>query len=124
MSIIEDQEQFMLRGGQTVATYNEKQYNLYGNLIDEETTEFKDAFYGDDPLENQVKECIDVIVVCIGFLFSLGISPLKAWSLVWHNNIAKVCDEVKYDKNGKIMKSKESKQRKDKMMEDIRGLLK
>lgn len=119
--MVSDQEEFMLRGKQTVATYNEDQIEMYEDSIHEEYDEFVLACLN-EPLENQVKECVDLIVVCIGFLFSLGIDPLKAWKLVWQNNIAKVTGEVEKDSNGKIKKSPESIARKAKMMEDIRGL--
>ena len=66
---------------------------------------------------------LDVIVVCIGFLFSIALNPHKVWRRVWHNNMSKIIGKVKKDEMGKIQKSPESKARKVQMMDDIKSML-
>lgn len=129
--IFTDQEQFMLAGGQTVGELNPEQMTLYRDLIKEEVIEYMNASRRDtngefaEPLENQCKELVDILIVVIGGLFSMGVKPNEAWDLVWQNNMAKVADKgnLVKDKNGKIMKSPESIARKAEMMDGIRALI-
>ena len=119
--LIQNQRDFMYLGSQTTTTYNEEQMELYSSLIEEEIKELTDAI---EP-EEIIKEACDVLVVTLGFLLSMGIDVHKAWNLVHANNMSKVSnqDTIVKDENGKIMKSLESKVRKDKMMSDIEELL-
>jgi len=126
MGIFEDQKDFMIAGGQVVDKQDEKQAELYDDLIDEEYYEFCTSlgFTGsnEEPKENQIKEAIDLIVVTAGWLNSQGIDAQKAWDLVHANNLKKVANLSK-DSSGKVMKSEESIKAKGKLMEDIRGLI-
>jgi len=126
MGIFEDQKDFMIAGGQVVDKQDEKQAELYDDLIDEEYYEFCTSlgFTGsnEEPKENQIKEAIDLIVVTAGWLNSQGIDAQKAWDLVHANNMAKVNDKVVKDEAGKIQKSPESKARKAVMMQELREL--
>ena len=120
MSIFEDQRRFMLAGQQEV-TYNPDQIKLYEKLIDEEYWEFRDALRT-EPLENQLKECTDLLVVLSGWLISQGINAQSLWDIVHANNMAKVSEPPKKDANGKILKSPKSIERKEIMMREIRNL--
>ena len=121
-SIIEDQEEFMLRGKQTVAHFNQEQKDCYEDMIYEEYGEFVTSNFK-EPVENQIKECVDIIVVCLGWLFSVGVNPFEAWKLVFENNLAKVTGKIIKDNTGKIMKSPESIVRKEQMMKNIKKLM-
>jgi len=120
--IVENQKEFMKKGNQTTSELNIDQSKLYVNLVIEETAEFLHAVKT-EPLENQVKEAIDIIVVTLGWLFSNGIDPYKAWKLVHKNNMAKLEDGVVKDSSGKIMKSNSSKQHKEALLNSIKELL-
>jgi len=120
--MVENQKEFMEKGNQTTSELNVDQSKLYVKLVIEETAEFLHAVKT-EPLENQVKEAIDVIVVTLGWLFSNGINPYKAWKLVHANNMAKLEDGVVKDSSGKIMKSSKSKQRKESLINSIKELL-
>lgn len=135
MSMIEDQKEFMQLGGQTVATFNAEQDDLYVGLIEEEFEEFIEAVSKFDTcrelslkpelLAKAVKENVDIIVTCMGWLLSIGIEPEAAWNLVHENNLKKVTnsDAISYDKNGKIKKSTESIARKAEMTEGLIKLI-
>ena len=119
----EDQKRFMQAGNQTTNVYNIEQMYLYKALISEEVYEFNTAFNSEGNSEI-LKEATDVLVVTLGLIWSMGVNPQDVWNLVHANNMAKVSDNVVKDETGKIMKSPESKARKEKMMENIKCLLK
>ena len=142
----QDQRNFMYMGNQTTTVHNLPQIELYLKLIQEEFLELmfpsldkillnklKETFenYKDGMIYHNtvdinaeyLKEAIDLLVVTLGFIYSLGINPNDVWNLVHANNMAKVNETVIKDENGKIMKSPESIARKEKLMESIRKLL-
>ena len=119
----EQQRRFMQAGNQTTNVYNIEQIYLYKSLISEEVNEFNTAFNSEGNSEI-LKEATDVLVVTLGLIWSMGVNPQDVWNLVHANNMAKVSDNVVKDETGKIMKSPESKARKEKMMENIKCLLK
>ena len=123
--MITDQRNFMYLGNQSTTTFNQAQTILYNNLINEEVEELNHAIDTNEPDENIIKEACDVLVVTLGLLLSMGIDVHKAWELVHKNNMSKVSnqDAIVKDENGKIMKSPESKARKEEMLKGIRGLL-
>lgn len=123
--MITNQRDFMYLGNQGTTSYNPEQMKLYEKLIIEEVSELHDAIAKEDKVEI-IKEACDVLVVTLGFLLSMGIDVHKAWELVHKNNMSKVSnqDAIVKDGNGKILKSPESKARKQKMMEEIATLLK
>ena len=129
MSIFEDKKEFMLKGDCSLDTYDDEQSELYEDLINEEYTEFRDAsvdYHAINSTKLQaeaVKECVDLIYVCSGWLFSQGIDPQKAWDIVHNNNMAKVNDKVVKNDQGKIQKSPESIARKKQMMIDLMALV-
>ena len=123
--LVTNMRDFMYLGNQTTTTFNQEQTKLYEKLIIEEVSELHDAIAEEDKAEI-IKEACDVIVVTLGLLLSMGIDVHKAWELVHKNNMSKVSnqDAIVKDESGKIMKSEESKARKQKMLEDIKELLK
>jgi len=122
MSIFTDQKEFMVAGSQEVSAFDDQQSQLYVELIEEEFNEFAEAV-ALEPKECQVKECVDIMVVAVGWLLSQGIDPQKAWDLIHQNNMAKVNAVVVKDAKGKIIKSPESIARKNLMMTDIKAMV-
>jgi predicted HAD superfamily Cof-like phosphohydrolase len=115
-----DQKEFMEADGQTVDGFNPKQSLLYLELIDEEYQEYMDT---EPRTPEELKEMIDVLVVVIGKIISIGVDPQKAWDIVHATNMAEVGENTQYDENGKIIKSEESKARKAQMMKDLQALI-
>ena len=95
-----DQEKFMQACDQTVDGYNEAQYNLYCNLIEEEYNELNTAQDKTEALD----ALIDILVVTIGAIHSMGADAEGAWKEVMRTNFAKI------DKNtGKVRKREDGK---------------
>ena len=96
----------MVAGDQTVDNYNELQYNMYLNLIKEEVQELQDAVDQDDKVE-QLDALIDILVVTVGAIHSLGADGEGAWNEVMATNFAKIDAEtgkVRKREDGKILK--------------------
>lgn len=119
MSIISDQRTFMKAGEQTVDKFDLEQAKLYTALIDEETKEFLQA----ETVAESIKEAVDIIVVTVGYLISLGINPQKAWDLVHATNMAKVERGVQKREDGKILKSEKYLAMKEALMTNIEDLM-
>jgi predicted HAD superfamily Cof-like phosphohydrolase len=101
-----DQAWFMEACGQTVDQYNKDQFNLYVQLIGEETGELADAINANDSVET-LDALIDILVVTIGAIHSMGADAEGAWDEVMRTNAAKVdLDTGKVIKrsDGKILK--------------------
>lgn len=102
-----DQEKFMKACGQTVDGYNEAQYKLYCDLIDEEyNDEFKHALANNDRVE-QLDALIDILVVTIGAIHSGGFDAEGAWKEVMNTNFAKIDKDtglVRKREDGKVLK--------------------
>ena len=102
-----DQEKFMKACGQTTDDYNESQYKLYCDLIDEEfNDEFKHALATNDRVE-QLDALIDILVVTIGAIHSGGFDAEGAWKEVMATNFAKIDKEtgkVRKREDGKVLK--------------------
>jgi predicted HAD superfamily Cof-like phosphohydrolase len=84
-----DQSQFMRACGQTVGEKNNAQFMMYYTLIKEEMAELMTAYQLDDRTE-QLDALIDILVVTIGALHSMGCDPEDAWNEVMRSNFAKV----------------------------------
>ena len=98
-----DQEKFMKACDQTVAEYNKEQYTLYCNLIREEFQELLDSNTAKDDLD----ALIDILVVTIGAIHSLGADAEGAWKEVMRTNFAKidkVTGKVRKREDGKVLK--------------------
>jgi predicted HAD superfamily Cof-like phosphohydrolase len=102
-----DQEKFMKACGQSVGEFNESQYKLYCDLIDEEyNDEFKTALTNNDRVE-QLDALIDILVVTIGAIHSGGFDAEGAWKEVMNTNFAKIDKEtglVRKREDGKVLK--------------------
>lgn len=98
-----DQARFMQACDQTVDNYNEAQYNLYCNLIEEEYNELSTA-------KNKVEALdalIDILVVTVGAIHSMGADGEGAWNEVMRTNFAKINEEtgkVNKREDGKVLK--------------------
>ena len=101
-----DQEKFMRACDQTVGDVNEKQFNLYKNLIEEEFSELTAAEMANDRVE-QLDALIDILVVTIGAIHSMGADAEGAWKEVMKTNFAKIDNEtgkVRKREDGKVLK--------------------
>jgi predicted HAD superfamily Cof-like phosphohydrolase len=101
-----DQSRFMRACNQTVGAWNETQFNLYTSLIQEEVDELWTANAAADP-----KECldalIDILVVTVGAIHSLGADGEGAWNEVMRTNFAKIdpaTGRVNKREDGKVLK--------------------
>ena len=101
-----DQEKFMRACDQTVGVHNEDQYKLYINLIKEEAEEHSTAFATRDTVE-ELDALIDILVVTIGAIHSMGADAEGAWKEVMRTNFAKIDSEtgkVRKREDGKVLK--------------------
>ena len=106
MNPFRDQEKFMTACGQSVDSLNELQYAMYVKLIDEEHQELLEATLSDDRVEQQ-DALIDILVVTIGAIHSMGADAEGAWKEVMSTNFAKVDKEtgkVRKREDGKVLK--------------------
>ena len=88
-----DQASFMRACDQTIGVENRDQYALYLDLIREEVTDL-DAL-------------IDILVVTIGAIHSMGADPEGAWNEVMRSNLDKIDPEsgtVLKRGDGKVLK--------------------
>jgi predicted HAD superfamily Cof-like phosphohydrolase len=101
--VFEDQRKFMRACGQTVDDFNPQQFDLYLELIREETQELADA----QDRVAQLDALIDIMVVAAGALHSLGVDSPGAWKEVMRSNFAKIdprTGRVNRREDGKILK--------------------
>ena len=101
-----DQEKFMRACDQSVDAMNESQYAMYVKLIDEEHQELLEATLTEDRVE-QLDALIDILVVTIGAIHSMGADAEGAWREVMATNFAKVDREtgkVRKREDGKVLK--------------------
>ena len=101
-----NQADFMRACRQTVNQRNEAQFLMYYSLIKEEVSELMTAHSSGDRVE-QLDALIDILVVTVGALHSMGCYPEDAWNEVMRTNFAKVdpvTGEVTRREDGKILK--------------------
>jgi predicted HAD superfamily Cof-like phosphohydrolase len=101
-----DQEKFMRACDQSAGEFNVAQFNLYTNLIEEEFKELKVAVDNVDRVET-LDALIDIVVVTIGALHSMGADVEGAWKEVMKTNFAKIDHEtgkVRKRDDGKVLK--------------------
>jgi predicted HAD superfamily Cof-like phosphohydrolase len=106
MNPFRDQEKFMRACDQTVDSFNELQYAMYVKLIDEEHQELLEATLSDDRVE-QLDALIDILVVTIGAIHSMGADAEGAWKEVMTTNFAKIdrdTGKVRKREDGKVLK--------------------
>jgi predicted HAD superfamily Cof-like phosphohydrolase len=101
-----DQEKFMKACDQTVEGFNQDQFKLYVSLIDEELDELKVAINNNDQVET-LDALVDILVVTIGAIHSMGADAEGAWKEVMSTNFAKIDKEtgkVRKREDGKVLK--------------------
>jgi predicted HAD superfamily Cof-like phosphohydrolase len=105
-NVFRDQEKFMRACGQTVGESNVEQYAMYLKLIGEEVGELHQAVLSNDQVE-QLDALIDILVVTIGAIQSLGADGEGAWKEVMSTNFAKIdslTGRVRKREDGKVLK--------------------
>ena len=102
-----DQKKFMKACDQTADNVmNAEQYDLYRKLIAEEVGELDDAVKNNDQVE-QLDALIDILVVTIGAIHSMGADAEGAWNEVFQTNLAKIdpqTEKVTKRGDGKVLK--------------------
>lgn len=101
-----DQEKFMKACDQSVDGFNQDQFKLYVSLIDEEADELKVAIDNNDQVET-LDALIDILVVTIGAIHSMGSDAEGAWKEVMMTNFAKIdhdTGKVRKREDGKVLK--------------------
>jgi predicted HAD superfamily Cof-like phosphohydrolase len=98
-----DQSKFMQACDQSVDSYNENQYQMYKNLIEEEFKELQESL----DMESELDALIDILVVTIGAIHSAGFNAEGAWKEVMNTNFAKIdrdTGKVRKREDGKVLK--------------------
>jgi len=106
MNPFRDQEKFMKACDQTVGgEFDQDQFNLYVRLIEEEAGELAEAIAAHDQVET-LDALIDILVVTIGAIHSMGSDAEGAWKEVMSTNFAKIGEDGKVRKreDGKVLK--------------------
>lgn len=102
-NVFKDQTDFMLACDQTVGSYNHDQYAMYKNLIEEEFNELRESSNEVDELD----ALVDILVVTVGAINSLGADGEGAWNEVMKTNFAKIdptTGKVRKRDDGKVLK--------------------
>ena len=105
-NVFRDQAKFMNACGQTVGNRNQDQFDLYLKLIQEEVAELQTAVDNNDLVE-QLDALIDIMVVTVGAVQSLGADGEGAWKEVMSTNFAKIdslTGRVRKREDGKVLK--------------------
>lgn len=101
-----DQEKFMRACDQSVEGFNQDQFKLYLDLMEEEWKELKVAIDNNDNVET-LDALLDFIVVTIGAIHSAGFEGEGGWKEVMRTNFAKIDKEtgkVRKREDGKVLK--------------------
>jgi predicted HAD superfamily Cof-like phosphohydrolase len=105
-NVFNDQIKFMTACDQTVCEFNKEQLDMYYSLIKEETQELQDGFNNNNRVEI-LDALIDIIVVSIGAINSMGSNGEAAWNEVMKTNFAKIdsnTGKVRKRSDGKVLK--------------------
>ena len=105
-NVFRDQAKFMNACGQTVGERNQDQFDLYLKLIKEEVGELQTAVDQNDRVE-QLDALIDIMVVTVGAVQSLGVDAEGAWKEVMSTNFSKIdslTGRVRKREDGKVLK--------------------
>lgn len=97
-----DQDRFM-RACEQAIPGSLDQYEMYCNLIQEEFQELQDANNDEESLD----ALIDILVVTIGAIHSMGADAEGAWNEVMRTNFAKIdplTGKVRKREDGKVLK--------------------
>jgi predicted HAD superfamily Cof-like phosphohydrolase len=101
-----DQAKFMTACDQSVGRGNTNQFNMYLKLIEEEAEELNQGIINQDRVET-LDALIDILVVTIGAIHSMGADAEGAWNEVMRTNLAKIDPEtgkVRKREDGKVLK--------------------
>jgi predicted HAD superfamily Cof-like phosphohydrolase len=101
-----DQEKFMRACDQSVGEFNQNQFNMYLGLIEEEAKELSVAINNHDKVET-LDALIDILVVTVGTIHSMGADAEGAWKEVMATNFAKIdkdTGKVRKREDGKVLK--------------------
>ena len=101
-----DQDKFMTACEQSVNGMNDEQFKMYTNLITEEYDELGVAIAAGDPVET-LDALVDILVVTIGAINSMGADGEGAWREVMSTNFNKIdrqLGKVRRRDDGKILK--------------------
>lgn len=104
VDVFEDQAKFMKACDQTVGQLNFNQLDLYYRLINEEVGELNQ---NPEDLVEQLDALIDIMVVTVGALHSMGVNAEAAWKEVMRSNFAKIdpiTGKVRKREDGKVLK--------------------
>ena len=105
-NLFRDQEKFMRACDQSVEGFDQSQFSLYANLIKEEFTELNEAINNNNQVET-LDALIDILVVTIGAIHSMGADGEGAWKEVMSTNFAKIdklTGKVRKREDGKVLK--------------------
>lgn len=106
MNLFRDQEKFMRACDQATGTFDQQQFAMYVGLIEEEFKELNEAVNNHDQLET-LDALIDILVVTIGAVHSMGADGEGAWREVMNTNFAKIdkdTGKVRKREDGKVLK--------------------
>ena len=101
-----DQEKFMRACDQTTDRGNTDQFNMYLKLIEEEAEELNQAIIAENRVE-MLDALIDMLVVTIGAIHSMGADAEGAWKEVMRTNFEKIdkdTGKVRKREDGKVLK--------------------
>ena len=105
-NVFKDQATFMKACDQTVDRFDPEQFKMYLSLIEEEGKELVEAITASNKVET-LDALIDILVVTIGAIHSLGANGELAWREVMRTNMAKIDPEtgkVRKREDGKVLK--------------------
>jgi predicted HAD superfamily Cof-like phosphohydrolase len=106
LNLFRDQEKFMRACDQATGTFDQQQFAMYLGLIEEEFKELNEAVNNHDQLET-LDALIDILVVTIGAVHSMGADGEGAWREVMNTNFAKIdkdTGKVRKREDGKVLK--------------------
>jgi predicted HAD superfamily Cof-like phosphohydrolase len=102
-NVFKDQKKFMRACDQKTGKFDFKQYQMYKNLIKEEFGELLSA----KNVEEEFDALIDILVVTVGALHSLGVDAESGWNEVMRTNFDKIdpdTGKVRKRDDGKVLK--------------------
>ena len=105
-NLFRDSTKFMIACEQSTNTMNEEQFKMYANLITEEYDELRVAIANKDAVET-LDALVDILVVTIGAINSMGADGEGAWKEVMATNFNKIdrrTGKVLRREDGKVLK--------------------
>jgi len=105
-NMFRDSDKFMTACEQTISGMNDDQFRMYAKLITEEYDELQVALANKDPVET-LDALVDILVVTIGAINSMGADGEGAWREVMATNFNKIdrrTGKVLRRDDGKILK--------------------